>query len=128
MVPRTLLPASMAAIIAVAILAVATEVSAHGPAPLVPTALVEDVQSATANVEFMDYVGPGQVIKLGPGDVLVLSYLTSCEHETITGGTVIVGARRSDVKGGQIARDEVPCQGKMQLMSEQASTRIDPCT
>ena len=36
----------------------------------------------------MDYVGSGQVITLQPRDMLVLSYLKSCAHETITGGTV----------------------------------------
>jgi hypothetical protein len=30
----------------------------------------------------MDYGGNGKVIKLEPGDVLVLSYLKSCEYET----------------------------------------------
>ena len=106
----------------VAALAVATEVWAHVPAPMIPTALVEDVQGATADIEFMDYVGNGQVIKLEPGDVLVLSYLKSCEHETITGGTVTVGAERSDVRDGQIVRAKVPCDGgKMRLSSQQAS-------
>jgi hypothetical protein len=105
-----------------AILAVATQVSARAPAPLVPTALVEDVKSTTADIEFMDYVGNGQTIKLDPRDVLVLSYLKSCEHETITGGTVIVGAERSDVRDGQIVRAKVPCDGgKMRLSSQQAS-------
>ena len=85
---RTLIATMVASVVALA-----TQVSARAPAPLVPTALVEDVKSATAGVEFMDYVGNGQVIKLGPGDVLVLSYLKSCEHETITGGTVAVGRR-----------------------------------
>jgi hypothetical protein len=103
-------------------LAVATQVSAHLPAPLLPTALVEDVKSATANIEFMDYVGNGQVIKLEPHDVLVLSYLKSCEHETIAGGTVVVGTERSDVQGGQIVRVKIPCDGgKMRLNSKQAS-------
>jgi hypothetical protein len=74
------------------VLTFTTQVSAHLPVPMVPTALVEDVKSATADIEFMDYVGSGQVIKLEPGDVLVLSYLKSCEHEIITGGTVMVGA------------------------------------
>jgi hypothetical protein len=83
---------------------------------------VEDVKSATAEIEFMDYVGNGQVIRLEPRDVLVLSYLKSCEHETITGGTVIVGAERSDVQDGQIVRAKVPCDGgKMRLSSQQAS-------
>jgi hypothetical protein len=105
-----------------ALLAVATQASAHAPAPMVPTALVEDVKSATSDIEFMDYVGSGQLIKLEPGDILVLSYLKSCEHETITGGTVIVGAEHSDVRDGQIVRAKVPCDGgKMRLSAQQAS-------
>jgi hypothetical protein len=100
----------------------ATQASARVPAPMIPTALVEDVKGATAEVEFMDYVGSGQVIKLAPGDVVVLSYLKSCEHETITGGIVTVGAERSDVQGGRIVRAKVPCDGgKMRLSAEQAS-------
>jgi hypothetical protein len=100
----------------------ATHVSAAAQ-PLVPTALVEDVKSATADVGFMDYVGPGQVIKLEPGDVLVLSYLKSCEHETITGGTVVVGLQRSEVQSGEIVRSKVPCDGgKMRLTAQQANT------
>src|SRR5262245_26267379 len=58
-----------------AALAISSHALARAPAPLVPTALVEDVKSASADVEFMDYVGTGQVIKLEPSDVLVLSYL-----------------------------------------------------
>jgi hypothetical protein len=105
-----------------AVLAAATEVAAHVPAPLVPTALVEDVKSATAEIEFMDYVGNGQVIKLEPRDVLILSYLKSCEHETITGGTVTVGAERSNVRDGQIVSTKVPCDGgRIRLSSQQAS-------
>jgi len=107
---------------AFSLLAVETVASARAPVPLVPAALVEDVKSATAGVEFMDYVGRGQVIKLAADDVLVLSYLKSCEHETITGGTVTVGAQRSDVQDGKVVRAKVPCDdGKMQLVSAQAS-------
>lgn len=109
------------AIFAVA-LAISGQALARAPAPLVPTALVEDVKSASADVEFMDYVGTGQVIKLEPSDVLVLSYLKSCEHETITGGTVRVGRDKSEVDGGKIARAKVPCNGgNMKLSSQQAN-------
>ena len=109
------------AIFAVA-LAISGQALARAPAPLVPTALVEDVKSASADVEFMDYVGTGQVIRLEPQDVLVLSYLKSCEHETITGGTVRVGTDKSDVEGGQIARAKVPCNGgNMKLSAQQAN-------
>ena len=90
--------------------------------PLLPTALVEDVTSATADVEFMDYVGAGQTITLQARDVMVLSYLRSCEHEVITGGTVKVGFDRSEVTGGHVVRSRVACDGgKVQLTSAQAS-------
>jgi hypothetical protein len=103
-------------------LAMTVQVSARAPAPLVPSALVEDVKSDAAGVEFMDYVGARQVIQLGPQDVLVLSYLKSCEHETITGGMVTVGTDRSDVRGGQVIRTKVACDGgKMRLSAQQAN-------
>jgi hypothetical protein len=95
---------------------------ARGPAPLIPTALVEDVKSATAGVEFMDYVGTGQSIELQPRDTLVLGYLRSCQHETITGGIVRIGADQSDVQGGKVVRTKVACNGgKMQLASAEAN-------
>jgi len=101
---------------------VANEAWAKAPAPLVPIALVEDIASTTADIEFMDYVGTGQVIQLAPKDTLVLSYLKSCEHETITGGTVRIGAERSDVQGGKVARTKVRCNGgQMRLASQQAN-------
>ena len=113
---------ALGAAVLTAALAISSHALARAPAPLVPTALVEDVKSASADVEFMDYVGTGQVIKLEPSDVLVLSYLKSCEHETITGGTVVVGAERSDVKDGQVVRTKVPCDGgKVRLTSAEAS-------
>jgi hypothetical protein len=62
------------------------------------------------------------VIKLAPNDVLVLSYLKSCEHETITGGTVRVGSEKSEVDGGKINRTKVPCNGgNMKLSQQQAN-------
>ena len=63
-----------------------------------PVAVIEDAQGKVTGAEFMDYVVPGQVIKLGPGGSIVLSYMKSCWHETISGvGTVIVGTEQSAV-------------------------------
>jgi hypothetical protein len=105
-----------------AALALPSAALAHAPAPLVPTALVEEVKSASADIEFMDYVGTGQVIKLAPDDLLVLSYLKSCEYESITGGTVRVGSDKSDVDGGKVVRTKVRCNGgNMKLSAEQAN-------
>jgi len=122
MTNQALMAAAGAAVLAVSAQTFATEAFARAPAPLVPTALVEDVKSTSADIEFMDYVGTGQVIRLEPQDVLVLSYLKSCEHETITGGTVRVGTDKSEVEGGQIARAKVPCNGgNMKLSAQQAN-------
>src|SRR5271166_716973 len=119
---RRMMNNALHAAVLAAALAASNQALARAPAPLIPTALVEDVKSASADIEFMDYVGTGQVIKLDPDDVLVLSYLRSCEHETITGGTVHVGSSKSDVEGGKIIRAKVPCNGgNMQLSAAQAN-------
>jgi len=58
-------PKTLAALAALPLLAAQGDIAvARAPAPLLPTALVEDVHSASAEVEFMDYVGRGQVIRL----------------------------------------------------------------
>jgi hypothetical protein len=75
-----------------------------------PVAVVEDVQGKVTGAEFMDYVVPGQVIKLGAGGVIVLGYMKSCWHETISGiGTVIVGTEQSAVHLADFKADKVPC-------------------
>ena len=68
------------------------------PRPQSPVAVVEDVQGNVTGAEFMDYVTPKAVIKLGDGGSVVLSYMKSCRRETISGtGTVIVGTDESMV-------------------------------
>jgi hypothetical protein len=75
-----------------------------------PVAVVEDVQGPVTGVEFMDYVVPGKVIKLGPAGTIVLGYMQSCRRETITGvGTVIVGAEESMVHLGEIKAGKTDC-------------------
>jgi hypothetical protein len=75
-----------------------------------PVAVVEDVQGKVTGAEFMDYVAPGKVIKLGPGGMVVLGYMKSCWRETITGiGTVIVGAEESMVHLGEVKASKVQC-------------------
>ena len=86
-----------------------------------PVAVVEDVQGKPAGVELMDYVIPGQKIALGAGDTVVLGYVKSCWRETISGGTVTVGAEQSTVEGGKVERTKVACDGgKISLAPPQA--------
>ena len=75
-----------------------------------PVAVVEDVQGKVTGAEFMDYVAPGKVIKLGAGGVVVLGYMKSCRRETISGiGTVVVGAEESLVHLADIKDSKVDC-------------------
>jgi hypothetical protein len=75
-----------------------------------PVAVVEDVRGKVTGAELMDYVAPGQVIKLGPGGSIVLSYMKSCWREVIAGvGTVIVGAEDSMVHLSEVKAGKVKC-------------------
>ena len=75
-----------------------------------PVAVVEDVQGKVSGAEVMDYVVPGQVIKLGAGGMVVLGYMKSCWRETISGiGTVIVGTEQSAVHLAEFKADKVAC-------------------
>ena len=70
-----------------------------------PVALVEDVSNGVKGVDVLDYVTEGQTIALGAGQKVVLSYLGSCRRETVTGGTLTVGAQQSQVNGGQVSSE-----------------------
>jgi hypothetical protein len=75
-----------------------------------PVAVVKDVQGKVTGAEFMDYVAPGKIIKLGAGGVVVLGYMKSCRRETISGiGTVVVGAEESLVHLADIKDSKVDC-------------------
>ena len=50
-----------------------------------PVAVVEEVQGKVTGAEFMDYVTPKAVIKIGDGGSIVLSYMNSCRREKISG-------------------------------------------
>ncbi|PWC52437.1 hypothetical protein TSH7_33485 [Azospirillum sp. TSH7] len=91
------------------------------PAAGAPTALVEDVSDGVDGVQPMDYLAAGRSVALKAGQTLTLSYLESCVNETITGGSVTVGARESAVEGGSIDRHTLPCDGgKLLLASNEA--------
>ncbi|WP_315776671.1 MULTISPECIES: hypothetical protein [unclassified Bradyrhizobium] len=95
-----------------------------------PAALVEDVQGDVAGAELMDYVAPGQVIKLGPDGAVVMSYLKSCRRETVNGaGSVTVGPGESTVDGATLKSDIVNCdashaQATSRETSEVAATIV----
>jgi hypothetical protein len=86
----------------------------------VEVALLERV-SSNSSVDTMEYVRAGQIIRLGPHETIVLSYMSSCLQETITGGTVTVGTDWSEVQSGKVQRLRGQCGGgKMVLTGEQS--------
>jgi hypothetical protein len=96
---------------------------AASAAAQVPVAIVEDAQGKVEGVEFMDYVAPGKIIKLGPKATVVLGYMNSCWRETITGGTVIVGAEESMVHLGDVQRVKVDCDGSSVQLSDREANQ-----
>lgn len=108
-----------AAALAMIVVAVAASAAAQSRSP---TALVEEVTGRVPGVAEMDYMSSGKVIRLAPQDRLVLSYLNSCQRETITGGVVTVGVERSDVQNGNVQRETIACDaGRLRLSPQQAA-------
>ncbi|MFK4505479.1 hypothetical protein LPJ38_34525 [Bradyrhizobium daqingense] len=88
-----------------------------------PAAIVEDVQGKVDGVAFMDYVAPGKIIKLGPKASITLSYLKSCQRETISEGVVLVGTEQSTVQLGEIKREQVPCDTNAARLPERQANQ-----
>jgi len=89
----------------VGLLALASPAAAQSP-----VAVVEDIQGKVTGAEFMDYVAPRAVIKIGDGGSVVLSYLKSCRRETISGaGTVVVGNDESIVDQAALTFEKTNC-------------------
>lgn len=72
-------------------------------------ALVEDVDPGVSGITQFDTLRAGQTVDLRPNRHAVISYLDTCNRETITGGVVKIGKAQSDVQGGEISRETVQC-------------------
>ncbi len=113
-----------------AIVALVGFMALAGSAAAQPVAVVEEVQGKVTGAEFMDYVAPGKIIKLGPTGSIVLSYMRSCRRETITGiGTVIVGTDESmvhlaEVKGAKMDCDSGHAHATARETSDVAATVV----
>ena len=103
--------------------AFACVVPTAGAAPL-PVAVIEEITGTPAGVEFMDYVEAGKVIRLKAKDSVVLSYMKSCVRESITGGTIVVGAEHSEVDGGKVVRTTVKCDAGSTLLSARQANQF----
>jgi hypothetical protein len=90
-----------------------------------PVAVVEEVQGKVTGAEFMDYVTPKTVIKLGDGGSVVISYMNSCRRETISGiGTVIVGTDESKVHLADVKAEKTDCDSKQAHATTKATSEV----
>jgi hypothetical protein len=90
-----------------------------------PVAVVEDVQGKVTGAEFMDYVTPKTVIKLGAGGLVVISYMKSCRRETISGiGTVIVGTDESNVHLADLKTEKTDCDSNQVHATTRATSDV----
>jgi len=90
-----------------------------------PAAVVEEVSGKVTGAEFMDYVAPKAVIKIGAGGSIVLSYMQSCRRETISGiGTVIVGTEESVVHLADVKAEKTACDSNQSHAINRATSEV----
>jgi hypothetical protein len=91
--------------------------SASAQAPAV--AILEEIASASGKHEAFDELKSGERLELGAGGRAVIGYLGSCIRETIDGGTVVIGKEQSQIEGGKVARETIPCEATQLVLSEE---------
>lgn len=83
-------------------------------------AVVEDLSPSVAGIEVFDFLETGRVIKLPANGKITLGYMQSCLRETITGGTITIGAQSSTVSDGKVQQEQLKCAANLALGSSQA--------
>ncbi len=90
-----------------------------------PAAVVEEVSGKVTGAEFMDYVAPKAVIKIGAGGAVILSYMKSCRREKISGiGTVIVGTEESIVHLADVKAEKTDCDSNQSHATTRETSEV----
>jgi hypothetical protein len=90
-----------------------------------PVAVVEEVQGKVTGAEFMDYVTPKTVIKLGANSSVIISYMKSCRREKISGlGTVIVGTDESFVQFADVKSEKPECDSSQSHATTKETSEV----
>lgn len=86
-----------------------------------PVAIVEDITAPSTKLQLMEYLEQGQKFVLNPGETITVSYFNSCSVERISGGRVKIGYKKSQISGGKVERENVPCGGGGVVLTERQS-------
>ena len=93
----------------------ATNASAEAPA----VAILEEIAGASGKHEAFDELKAGERLDLGTGGRAIIGYLGSCTRETIEGGTVMIGKDQSEIEGGKVQRETIPCEATQLVLTDQ---------
>lgn len=93
----------------------ATNASAQAPA----VAILEEIAGASGKHEAFDELKAGERLDLGTGGRAIIGYLGSCTRETIEGGTVMIGTGQSEIEGGKVQRETIPCEATQLVLTDQ---------
>ena len=93
----------------------AANASAQAPA----VAILEEIAGAAGKHEAFDELKAGERLDLGTGGRAIIGYLGSCTRETIEGGTVMIGTGQSEIEGGKVQRETIPCEATQLVLTDQ---------
>lgn len=86
-----------------------------------PVVIVEDSMKTKGPVQAFSLLAENATFDLAKGETIVLGYLKSCTRETITGGSVTIGAKESVVEGGVVRREQTECAvNKLALTADES--------
>jgi hypothetical protein len=86
-----------------------------------PVAVVKEVSDPDeVDAGFMDYLYKDREIDLGENIKLTIVYLAGCRAETLTGGRVVIGARKSRVTDGEMTHEKTACSQAETVTTAQA--------
>ncbi|MBL8710276.1 MAG: hypothetical protein JNL25_13860 [Rhodospirillaceae bacterium] len=93
-----------------------------GPVPRGPVAIVEETTANVTTVEPMDLLREGTALALRDDQGVIISYLDTCQRESIRGGEIVIGLGQSEITGGTVVRIAVDCDpAALALTPEQAN-------
>jgi hypothetical protein len=93
----------------------AANASAEAPA----VAILEEIAGASGKHEAFDELKAGERLDLGTGGRAIIGYLGSCTRETIEGGAVMIGKDQSEIEGGKVQRETIPCEATQLVLTDQ---------
>ena len=102
----------------IALICTSMLLAASASAQAQAVAILEEIAGASGKHEAFDELKAGDRLDLAAGGRAIVGYLGSCTRETIEGGTVVIGKDQSQIDGGKVARETIPCEATQLVLTE----------